>query len=53
MTIAHRGLKVKVNVMCQANAVGSTSIERSFSSLTAINGGSDENFGDTQETRKL
>ena len=30
MTIAHRGLKVKVKVMGQANAVGPTSIESSF-----------------------
>ena len=34
MTIAHRGLKVKVTVMRQANAVGPTSIEGSFSSRT-------------------
>ena len=32
MTIARRGLKVKVNVMGQANAVGPTSMEGSFSS---------------------
>ena len=30
MTIAHRGLKVKVKVMGQAHAVGPTSIEGSF-----------------------
>ena len=32
MTIARRGLKVKVEVMGQANAVGSISIEDIFSS---------------------
>ena len=30
MTIARRGLKVKVKVMGQANAVGRTSVEGSF-----------------------
>ena len=30
MTIAHRGLKVKVKIMGQANAVALTAIEGSF-----------------------
>ena len=36
MTIAHRGLKVKVKVMDQANTVSPTSIEGSFYSLSRM-----------------
>jgi len=34
MTIARKGLKVKIQVMGQANAVGPTSIEDSFLQFT-------------------
>ena len=36
MTIAHRGLKVKVKVVDQATAVGSTSIEFSLVQVSKV-----------------